>query len=170
MKKRYLILIAVILFLILPIFPGVQITETEVVPDSIIGTPREYTVEVKEKTNKINISDEDYEWLLRVVAAESLNQGYTGQRMVAGVIIGRMLDTTGDFRNQKTIKEVVTAKHQFACVTDGGIYRHSPNEETIQACNDELEDPQYTYLKFFRTGHYGYGTPVMKYKDHYFSK
>lgn len=150
--------------------PKTEIEENIVDLPPIVGTPRVLQVEEKEVSKRISISDSDYEWLLKVVAAESLNQGYTGQRMVAGVIIGRMLDTTGDFRNQNTIEEVVTAKHQFACVTDGGIYRHHPNEETIKACNDELEDPQYTYLRFFRTGHYGYGQPVMKYKDHYFSK
>lgn len=134
-----------------------------------VGSVKELEEEVVE-VEGIQISDSDFEWLIRVVAAESLSEGYEGQRMVAGVIIGRMLEDKGDFRQQDTIEKVVKAKGQFSSVWDGGIERHKPTEETIQACKDELLNPQYTYLRFFRTGHYGYGTPAFKYKNHYFSK
>lgn len=111
------------------------------------------------------MSEEDFNLLCRVVAGESLNQGYTGQRLVCAVILNRI--DSDKFKGQ-TVKEIVYEKGQFQSVWDGGINRLAPNEETIQACKDEIRDRKYKKYLWFRTGR-GHKAGAYKYKDHYFN-
>lgn len=111
-------------------------------------------------------TDDEIDLIANVVAAESLNQGLEGQQYVAAVILNRI--ESPYFPD--TAREVLYQQGQFECVTDGGIERHKPTEETYQAVTTEIQSRTNGDILFFRTGHYhGFGTPILQYKDHYFS-
>lgn len=108
---------------------------------------------------------ENFDLLCDVVFAESGNQGDKGMRLVADVIINRM-------RKGDTLHSVLTAKNQFSCVSDGGAkkWRGHEKEKVRKLVQQELANTSNTDVMYFRTGRYSdYGTPLFKYRDHYFS-
>ena len=129
--------------------------------------PRKY-VETPITETELHEMDEmaELELLACCTFAEAGNQGYTGMRKVAAVVLNRV--NSDQFPD--TITEVITQKNQFECVSNGSIYRLGPSEECFDAVRDELKERSDTDILFFRTGHYSdYGTPAYKYGDHYFS-
>lgn len=111
---------------------------------------------------------EHFDLMCKVVFAEAGNQGDKGMRLVADVIINRM--RCGEAFDD-TLVGVLTAKNQFACVADGGAdrWKGHTKKEVRKICQEELMHVSNDKVFYFRTGHYGYGRPLFKYKDHYFS-
>ena len=112
---------------------------------------------------------ENFDLFCDVVYAESGNQGDLGMRYVADCIINRMRcgEAFAD-----TMKGVLTAEGQFACISDGGAakWKGHEKEEVRKICQEELEDTTNTDIYYFRTGHFfDFGVPKFQYKDHYFS-
>lgn len=112
---------------------------------------------------------ENFDTFTDVVYAEAGNQGDRGMRLVADCIINRM--RCGEAFDD-TMRGVLTAPNQFACVTDGGAAKWRGHEklEVRKICQEELMNPTDPTIYYFRTGHYGVGKPAYKYKDHYFSR
>lgn len=120
-------------------------------------------VQVREVEQPYSV--EEIDLMARIVANESLNQGYLGQCYVADVILNRV--ESDKFPN--TVYEVVSQKGQFS--TFHTRYKFEPTEETYQAIQDEIAERKQTDILFFRTKKYHSGTtPVLQYEDHYFSK
>lgn len=75
------------------------------------------------------ISDEDYQVLLRIVAAEAPSEDVVGMMLVANVVMNRVI--SGDFPD--TIPAVVFQKNQFAPTADGYYWRAEVTDQVIEA-------------------------------------
>ena len=88
--------------------------------------------------HEIQISNEEYDILLRIVEAEATGEDEDGKLLVANVILNRV--KSEKFPN--TVKEVVYQKDgkraQFSPVSSGKIDRVVPSEETKSAVNRAL--------------------------------
>lgn len=93
---------------------------------------------VLEKECKYDLSDEDYEALLKIVQAEAGNEDEEGKMMVAGVILNRVSSS----KFPETVTEVVTQKengvYQFSPVANGTYKNAKVSEETIEAVSRVL--------------------------------
>ncbi len=106
-------------------------------------------------------TDEELQLAARVVEAEAGNQGLRGKELVADTILNRI----DDDRFPDTIEGVVLQEYQYAAPAP------EYSEESLEAVKEEIEHRIDDEILFFRTEHYHeFGTPVMKYRDHYFSK
>lgn len=117
-----------------------------------------------------DMEEEEYmdtlELLAECVEAEAGNQGLTGKRLVADVILNRV--DSPDFPD--TIEGVITQPYHFTSYWDGRIDTVSVSDETYEAVQMELEQRSYPGLLYFTAGAYGcYGTPWQQVGDHYFS-
>lgn len=121
------------------------VTKEAVTSRSVFGSisnssskQRVVNVSVMERDYVIDISEEDYENMLRIVEAEAGCEDRTGKLLVANVILNRVKnDAFPD-----TITEVVFQKEkglcQFSPITDGRFYTVKVSEETIEAVNAAL--------------------------------
>ena len=101
--------------------------------------------EVLEKEWKYEISDEDYEVLLRIVEAEAGSEDIEGRMLVAGVVLNRV--NSEAFPD--TVKEVVFQREngtaQFSPAYSGRYDKVIVSEETIEAvervlCGEDISD------------------------------
>lgn len=125
--------------------PAFQITFTEnnnVQPkaDRFFGLLRKVSsgqrivdYEVLEKKDKYNLSEEDYEVLLKIVQAEAGNEDEKGKMLVAGVVLNRVKSS----KFPDTVKEVVfqneNGVYQFSPVANKSYYSAEVSEETVDA-------------------------------------
>lgn len=102
-------------------------------------------VEVIEKEWKYDISQEDYEVLLRIVEAEAGGEDTEGKMLVAGVVLNRVMHE--DFPD--TVKEVVFQRvkgtAQFSPVYSGRYDKVKISKDTIEAvervlCGEDLTE------------------------------
>lgn len=75
------------------------------------------------------ITEDDYQVLLKIVQAEASTEDIKGRMLVANVVLNRLEAGFGG----DTITEVVFAKGQFAPVTNGRIFKVTPDTTTIEA-------------------------------------
>lgn len=101
--------------------------------------------EVLEKEWKYEISDEDYEVLLRIVEAEAGSEDIEGRMLVAGVVLNRV--NSEAFPD--TVKEVVFQREngtaQFSPAYSGRYDKVIVSEETIEAvervlCGEDISE------------------------------
>lgn len=101
--------------------------------------------EVLEKEWKYEISEEDYEVLLRIVEAEAGSEDIEGRMLVAGVVLNRV--NSEAFPN--TVKEVVFQREngtaQFSPAYSGRYDKVTVSEETIEAvervlCGEDISE------------------------------
>lgn len=108
---------------------------------------RVVTYNVLEKTTEepviqtgttINITQEDYENLLRIVEAEASGEDETGKLLVANVVLNRV--ESEDFPD--TITEVIFEKNngvtQFSPVANGRFWKVEVSEKTVAAVDKAL--------------------------------
>lgn len=99
---------------------------------------RVVNVSVMERDYVVDITQEDYENMLRIVEAEAGCEDRTGKLLVANVILNRVKDDAFP----DTITEVVFQKEkgrcQFSPISDGRFYTVQVSEETIEAVNAAL--------------------------------
>ncbi len=110
------------------------------------------------------LTQENIDYLARVVYAEAGNQGLYGQQLVVDVILNRV--DSPRFPND--LISVLNQPCQFSVVGSGAIWSKTPTEETYEAIWLEFEERQDTEILFFCAGGYN-GKPAYQYKDHYFS-
>lgn len=103
-------------------------------------------VEIKEAEEAIDLSESDYNTLLRIVQAESGGCDIIGKILVANVILNRV--DSNEFPD--SIHGVVYQKSQFSPVIDGSIDRCKVSDETREAVERALngEDPSEGALYF----------------------
>lgn len=89
-------------------------------------------------TTLYDISDEEYEMLLRIVEAEAGGEDEEGKVMVANVVLNRVESE----KFPDTVEEVIFQKNgkvtQFSPVADGRYYTVEVSEETVEAVNRAL--------------------------------
>lgn len=101
--------------------------------------PRILSCGCLERDALINLTDKDYEVLLRIVEAEAGGEDEEGKMLVANVILNRVLND----KFPDTVTEVVfqseNGKAQFSPVADGRYDRVKVSEDTIEAVDKVLE-------------------------------
>ena len=106
----------------------VQVVE-EVTTQPIEEAPAASVEEVKENIEEENHAqwwtEEDYQYLLMIIVGEAQNCSRQEQMYVGSVVLNRM--NSSWFPKQNTIKQVATAKGQYACMKDGNAYK-TPTE------------------------------------------
>lgn len=140
--------------------PIEQETTTEVV------VPEVETETVVPDKPAVKYTDEDVELLALIMLAEAEDQTELGQRLVVDVILNRV----DSERHPDTIHAVVYQKNQFAVTTNGRLNRVTVTDEARALVREELESRTNYDVIYFRMDHYhGFGTPLFKEDDHYFS-
>lgn len=89
--------------------------------------------EVLERKDIYQLSDRDYEILLKIVQAEAGNEDEKGKMLVAGVVMNRVKSS----RFPDTVEEVVfqneNGVYQFSPIANGSYYSVKVSEETKEA-------------------------------------
>lgn len=122
----------------------------------------------KLNTNIGLISNQDFELLCQLVAAEAENQPFEGKRAVVAVVLNRV-DYGCPFED--SIEAVIFQDGQFSCISDKRFFDAWAyvSEEDREAVTAELSERKYSEYLYFTAGHYGdYGTPAEPIGDHYF--
>ncbi|MCL6590029.1 MAG: cell wall hydrolase [Firmicutes bacterium] len=93
------------------------------------------------------ISSRDVDLLARLIAAEASGEPFSGQVAVAAVILNRMKDP----RFPATVAGNVFKRHEFESVSNGLIWRRSPDGEAYKAAEAAIKgwDPTYGCKFFF---------------------
>lgn len=106
--------------------------QSNIVPEKTVQTSAASAVPETQK-RVIEVSEEDYGALLKLVEAEASGEDMKGKMLVANVVVNRLKD--GSFGS--TIKEViyqrVNGKAQFSPVANGRIDKVVISTETIEA-------------------------------------
>lgn len=116
------------------------------------------------------ISEEDFQLLCQLVAAEAENQPYEGKMAVVGVVLNR---SEYGWPFEPGIEATIFQEGAFSCVSDGRFYDawKYVSEEDKDAVTQELSERYYSEFLYFTAGDYGkYGTPAYPIGDHYFCK
>lgn len=112
---------------------------------AVASNQRIIDVAVMEKEWKYEISEEDYQVLLRIVEAEAGGEDTEGKMLVAGVVLNRV--ASEDFPD--SVKEVVFQRSngtaQFSPVYSGRYDRVRISEDTVEAvervlCGEDLTE------------------------------
>lgn len=114
------------------------------------------------------ISEEDFQLLCQLVAAEAENQPYEGKMAVVGVVLNR---SEYGWPFEPGIEATIFQEGAFSCVSDGRFYNawQYVSEEDKDAVTQELTERYYSEFLYFTAGDYGkYGTPAYPIGDHYF--
>lgn len=154
-KKYILVILAIVICYIYPLVAVCQEDMDFLLAESGTGSDREIrhigvvkevasdqrimSYGILEKELVINISEEDYDVLLRIVEAEAGGEDEDGKMLVANVILNRV-------NNEKfpdTVKDVVFQREngtaQFSPITDGRYENVTISKETVDAVNRVLE-------------------------------
>lgn len=87
------------------------------------------------KTNAVcSYTEEEFEWLAKIIYAEANDEPYTGLVAVGAVVLNRVEDPY--FPN--SIYDVIFQPSQFTPVKTGRIYEIMPDAEAYQAAEDAL--------------------------------
>ena len=109
---------------------GEENVETEIPADESDSAP---TAVVAEDKKCIELNDNEYKILLKIVEAEAGSEDLTGKMLVANVIMNRV--NSDQFPN--TVTEVVYQRHkgsaQFSPVDNGTINTVTVSSETVEA-------------------------------------
>lgn len=147
-----------------------QVSEDQIIPIQEatvynITTEQAYFVTDPKMLNT-ETGQSDLDLIAACVEAEAGNQGLTGKRLVADVILNRV--DAEDFPD--TVEGVISQPRHFATYWNGAMDRAEPSEETYKAVRMEMKERSYPGLLYFDSGDFlPYGTPWRKVGDHYFS-
>lgn len=83
-------------------------------------------------------TDEDYEYLLKIIVGEAQNCSYEHQMYVGSVVLNR-LHNDKYFSYADCIKDVALAKGQYACFDDGNAYK-TPTDLNKQVARELLDN------------------------------
>lgn len=83
-------------------------------------------------------TDEDYEYLLKIIVGEAQNCSYEHQMYVGSVVLNR-LHNDKYFSYADCIKDVALAKGQYACFSDGNANK-TPTDLNKQVARELLEN------------------------------
>lgn len=115
--------------------------EPEVQAESVIATsPTESSStneSIEEENSYYGWTEEDYKYLLMIIVGESQNCSRQEQMYVGSVVLNRVHSSW--FPKQNTIKQVATAKGQYACMWDGNAYK-TPTETNKEVAMELLKN------------------------------
>lgn len=115
--------------------------EPEVQAESVITTSStessSTTESIEEENNYYGWTEEDYKYLLMIIVGESQNCSRQEQMYVGSVVLNRVHSSW--FPKQNTIKQVATAKGQYACMWDGNAYK-TPTETNKEVAMELLKN------------------------------
>ena len=120
-----------------------QIEEVQQQPvvEEITTQPIEEATPVTENIEEENHSqwwtEEDYQYLLMIIVGEAQNCSRQEQMYVGSVVLNRLHSSW--FPKQNTIKQVATAKGQYACMRDGNAYK-TPTETNKEVALELLKN------------------------------
>lgn len=106
--------------------------------ESVSSGQRVVDYEVLEQTKKYQLSDRDYEALLRIVEAEAGGEDQNGKLLVANVVLNRV----NNERFPDTVWDVVMQREQgiaqFSPTVDGRYQNVHVSEDTVEAVERAL--------------------------------
>lgn len=106
--------------------------------DNSASQQRVVNVSLMERDYVIDITNEDYENLLRIVEAEAGGEDRKGKILVANVILNRVADE----QFPDTVTEVIFQQEkgvcQFSPIRDGRFYSVKVSKETVEAVDAAL--------------------------------
>lgn len=115
--------------------------EPEVQAESVVTTsPTESsstTESIEEENSYYGWTEEDYKYLLMIIVGESQNCSRQEQMYVGSVVLNRVHSSW--FPKQNTVKQVATAKGQYACMWDGNAYK-TPTETNKEVAMELLKN------------------------------
>lgn len=111
-------------------------------------------------------SEEEIELIALCTLGEAEGEPELGKRLVIDTILNRVDDP--NFAN--TVREVIYAPNQFACMTNGRVDSLKVDDATRALVIEELNGRTDRQVLYFRTGHFhNFGTPLYRVGNHYFS-
>ncbi len=138
------------------------VTREEVTSRSVSGKlnnstsgQRVMNVSVMDRDYILDITNEDYENMLRIVEAEAGGEDRKGKLLVANVIINRVNDESFPDSITEVIFQQDNGVCQFSPIRDGRFYSVSVSQETIEAVDAALygEDCSEGALYFMARAH-----------------
>ena len=106
--------------------------------DNSASRQRVVNVSVMERSYVLDITNEDYENMLRIVEAEAGGEDRKGKILVANVIINRVMDE----QFPDTVTDVIFQQEdgvcQFSPIRDGRFYSVKVSQDTIDAVDAAL--------------------------------
>ncbi len=99
---------------------------------------------VLEQEYQYQLSDEDYEALLKIVQAEAGNEDEEGKMLVAGVVLNRVNSTRFPNSVQKVVMQQKDGVYQFSPVANGTYHRVKVTQETVEAVERVLKGEDIT--------------------------
>lgn len=112
---------------------SVQETSLRKKLDRIVSEERVVEYEVLERRPVYELSDEDYDTLLRIVEAEAGGEDENGKLLVANVVLNRVDSPLFPDSVRDVVYQQDYGVYQFSPVRDGRIDRVTVSEETRQA-------------------------------------
>ncbi|HFK1464462.1 MULTISPECIES: cell wall hydrolase [Bacillus] len=124
----------------------------------------------------VNATDADIALLARLLRAEAEGEGTQGMLLVGNVGINRIRANCSDFKNLRTIRQMIFQEHAFEAVTHGYFYQRARESEKRLArrvINGERYWPGKFSLWYFRPPgdcpQQWYNQPLVgRYKKHCF--
>lgn len=95
------------------------------------------TENIEEENHTQWWTEEDYQYLLMIIVGEAQNCSRQEQMYVGSVVLNRLHSSW--FPKQNTIKQVATAKGQYACMWDGNAYK-TPTETNKEVALELLKN------------------------------
>ena len=100
---------------------------------SVSSGQRVVDYEVLEQTKKYQLSDKDYDALLRIVEAEAGGEDQDGKLLVANVVLNRVKNPAFPGTIEGVVYQTKGGKAQFSPVATGKIERVHVSETTVEA-------------------------------------
>lgn len=97
----------------------------------------DYTI--LENVSSRQISEYDYEILLKIVEAEAGGEDYTGKLLVANVVMNRVRSQSFPDTIEEVVFQQENGQTQFSPVSDGRLNKVTISSETMEAVNDALK-------------------------------
>lgn len=143
-----------------------EITVRAVKPDKVKKPKNTEARLYVQEEEVLPITDEELELISLIVVAESEGQSELCQRLVVDVILNQL----DHEKHPDTIHDVIYAKNNFECLTNGRVDRCVVTDDIRQLVREEVMDRTNYDVVFFRADYYhDFGTPVMSVGNTYFS-
>lgn len=111
------------------------------------------------------LNEDEIDILAQLTMAEAEGESELGKRLVIDTVLNRI--ESDDFPDD--LRGVIEERGQFSCMTNGRFKKCSPTWETRELVREEILERTNTDVLYFRSGHYGSGSPLFKEDHHYFS-
>ena len=119
--------------------PTLQVTSFLGVTKEKISEQRILTANVITRQRKINVTQSEYENLLRIVEAEAGGEDIIGKMLVANVVLNRVEDEQFPNSINEVIFQSDNGVTQFSPISDGRFYSVKVSQETVEAVNQVLQ-------------------------------